>query len=159
MGGDSAVTIEDAVLTQAEPKVFRCGPLIVGCCGTTPWESMWQRLELDPPGTDLNRWVKSYLTDVLKAAIEKSVPKEDVGEVACLIGIGGTLYLAEGDGIPWRIRNNYYAIGTADAANGSLFESEKRKGYSSPRKRILSALKAAEHHTNCVRAPFHVIHT
>lgn len=159
MGGDSAVSFSSAVLLQAEPKVFKRGPIIVGCCGNATWESMWQRLEFDPPGDDIAKWVKTKLSDALKEAIKK-LPTDGLDEVDTLIGVGGNLYTADSEGIPWRIRNSYYAIGSSsDSANGSLYESEKRKRFSSPRKRILSALKAAEHHTNCVRPPFHVIHT
>jgi hypothetical protein len=163
IGGDSAVNddTDDSVVLQADPKVFHIGQIIVGCCGDAQWESIWRRVKIgDVPDTDITEWVSTHLTDALRKALKELTKDGFIADCESIIGIRGNLYSVEGDGCPWRVRNKYYAIGSgAPPARGALYESSLQKKVDAPGKRLLRALKSAEHHTNVVRKPFHIIHT
>jgi ATP-dependent protease HslVU (ClpYQ) peptidase subunit len=158
LAGDSAVTLDETRVLQRAPKVFRRGPLVVGCAGLTAWESMWRKLEfVRQPGRDVEAWVMGELAETLVKAIGPA-GVDDKDECAALVGIAGRVYYVEGDGHPWRPAQSYCAIGSgADYALGSLHTTARRKLL--PRYRLTLALQAAAAHCTSVAPPFRFVST
>lgn len=157
MRGDSAVSMgDDAIAIQAEPKVFKIGRVVVGCCGDNVWEACFRRLRVPrAPGPDLAAWVAADLTDAIRAFIkDNEIESEDS---AALLAIGGLLYYVESDGFPWRVRGRYAAIGSGSGpALGSLRETSRL----TPQNRLKRALEASAEHMTSVRPPFpQAVHT
>lgn len=152
MRGDSAVSMgDDAIALQAEPKVFKIGRVVVGCCGDNVWESAFRRLRVPrAPGPDLSTWVASELTDAIRGYLKDN--EIAAGEdCAALIAVGGLLYYVEADGFPWRMRARYAAIGSGcGPALGSLRETARL----APQNRLKRALEASAEYTTSVRPPF-----
>jgi ATP-dependent protease HslVU (ClpYQ) peptidase subunit len=158
IAGDSSVLLESTRILQRSPKVFRCGPIIVGIAGLTAWEAMWRKLKIvRMPGRDVDAWVADELaTSVIGAIASANI--EDKDECAALGGIGGRVYYVEGDGNPWRPAHGYAAIGEgADVALGSLHTTAKRKLL--PRYRLTLALQASAAHCSSVSPPFRFVST
>jgi hypothetical protein len=152
MRGDSAVSMGgEEIALQAEPKVFRVGRVVVGCCGDNVWEASFKRLRVPrSPGPDLAAWVAGDLTDAIRAFL-KDNEITDSDDSAALIAIGGLLYYVEADGFPWRVRAKYAAIGSGSGpALGSLRETARL----SPQNRLKRALEASAEHMTSVRPPF-----
>ncbi len=153
LGGDSCLSSKHVSVTTRDPKVFRCGPIIVGWAGAMAWGALWKRVVFNrTPAADLDTWIHGELRE----AVARELP-EDVDGTA-LIGLGSRLYVLESDGSIYRPAGNYAAIGTGESvALGSLHTTARRKLV--PRYRLNLALSAAAAHTPGVSAPFKVIHT
>jgi hypothetical protein len=152
--------LDETRILQRPPKVFRRGPIVVGCAGLTAWESMWRRITFARlPGKDVDDWVSGELADTIRRSMPNAgLEGDDKNECGALIGIGGRVYYVEGDGNPWRPAHGYCAVGSgADYALGSLHTSAKRKLL--PRYRLTLALQAAAAHCTTVAAPFRFVNT
>jgi hypothetical protein len=156
LGGDSAVSSEDGVIvSQRTPKVWRTGPLVVGCCGNSSWEGIWRRISFPRAVTrDVDAWVANEL----HAAVTGMIGDDTIEDSAALVGIGARLYYVEPDGNAWRAAGGYCAAGTGDAvALGSLHTTARRKLL--PRYRLTLALQAAATHCTTVAPPFRFVNT
>lgn len=158
LGGDSAAEVEGSVYIQAEPKVFRRGPVLIGIVGSSPWEEMLRAFS--PTRRAAAPTDREWLVDTLGAHVRRSGEWDKEDEA--LVGFRGALWCLEYTGAIWAVSPPYCASGSgADPACAVLrftAPAPVRSALSlTPKSRILSALDMAAVLTEGTRPPFHVI--
>lgn len=156
MGGDSAETTEDFSMNQCYDKVFLRGEFIYGYSGDSRFCQLVEFCFEPPPITEpldaymVSTWVNALRTCLLSGGyLSKTNNKEEI-DGNLLIGVRGRLFHLWGDFACVEYCDNYGAVGCAyQIALGSLHST---KG--TPKKRIETALKAAERYNASVRSPF-----
>ena len=175
IGSDSANMFGSTLSEETEPKVFRKGPLIVGCAGYLAYIQAfryreWKEYTEDQGG--LIPWMLDHVIYPSLAAMEAgdlNIKDKDGDRnllIDALIGYKDQLYLMAGDGSFSKLAE-YAAIGSgAPWATGALFQSRTPSFKEEPKKAafratdsVLWALKAANTHCSTVSAPFYVIST
>lgn len=156
MGGDSAATDSDTIVTVTNPKVFKNGPFLIGYCNSFRMGQLLQYKFIPPKQgeePDISYIVTSF-TDTVKKCLEDNSFDEKEEGINFLIGYKGNLYIMEPSFQILVSTNNFNAIGSgSDLALGALYATSKQK----PRKRIQIALEAASKFNNRVAPPFIVI--
>jgi hypothetical protein len=161
MGGDSAISCEESVALQAEPKVFVRNGVVFGIAGQPRIEPLL-RYVVDLPnvrkGTDPARWVNVDLA----SAIRKAMTDEGFVNVASwfeadgtaiMVGLLGKLFVVESDLCAWRPLLGYHAIGSGgEHARASLRETAGKS--LQPRTRLKRALECAFEQSPFVRPPW-----
>jgi len=164
IGGDSAGVAWPHLTVRADSKVFRNGPYLFGF--TTSFR-MGQliRHSLQPPeppatGTDLERFMATAFVDALRACLKdggwarKDDEREEGGTF--LVGVAGRLFMVEEDYQVGEPADRYAAVGSGAAvALGALYATAG--GRTAPRRRVETALAAAERFSAGVRGPFVVL--
>jgi len=159
MGCDSAGVANWTLIIRSDKKVFRNGPYLLGF---TESFRMGQLLQytFKPPsyaGNNIHRFIATTFVDAVRELLSKGgvstkINNEERGGTF-LIGFRGTLLKIYSDYQVQESSDHWDACGSGeDTAHGSLFTSRTW----SPRKRILTALRAAEHSNVGVRGPFRV---
>lgn len=166
IGADSAVTNTDNLDLdiKREPKVFVVGEFIFGFCGSGRLGQLLQYSITFPKQKRRQSDMSFLVNDFTNAA--RAVYK-GAGHIATdgseqesvygdfLLGYKGKLYIAQSDFCICRSIAGYYATGSGSPyVLGSLF-STRYDG--NPKKRIETALKAAERFNAAVRAPFTIV--
>jgi ATP-dependent protease HslVU (ClpYQ) peptidase subunit len=155
MGGDSAISTENFVGIQSEPKCFRVGPCIVGICGTARIEPLMKYLELPPVSGDPYRWVNlEFARAFAKAADGEGFTDKDWG---AMVGVSGQLYVIESDLCGWRPADGYWAIGSGSVPAMADLRRSARERKLKPITRITQALECAAELTPYVRPPWSFI--
>lgn len=149
LAGDSANTTDDhCLIIQAQSKVFKRAPFVLGGCGTAYW-CEWL-LSLSPPKGAGIKWLRD---SIVALAEGHELDECDGG----LVGYNGALWALEGKaGVVYRVAGKIAADGDGgDVAYGSLC----RTAHLSPRARLTLALSDAESRCSTVRRPFRYCHT
>lgn len=161
IGGDSAAVVSEnySLCVRSDPKVFGKGPFLFGCAGAPRVQQLIQ-FAFEPPSQrsdeDDRAFMVTRFMDALRACLREGgavVKKDDLelNESEIIIGYRGRLYVVYADyqiGTPC---DPFFAVGCGgQVALGSLWESVKLQ----PRRRVLSALEAAERFSSGVRGPF-----
>jgi len=162
LGGDSAgVNSNFQLHVRADQKVFENGSCVMGF--TTSFRmGQLLRYAFHIPRSQEDQDVYEYMVttfingvrDALKAGgwAVKEKEKEEGGTF--LVGYRGRLFLIDSDYQVGEFADGYGAVGCGDdIAQGALFATVGME----PKKRILTALRAAERFSAGVRGPFHVI--
>ena len=161
VGADSAGSSFGSLTIRADEKVFQVGEYLYGICGSFRLRDLL-RYSFDPPkrvGRDLDRFMATTYINALRHSLSDGgfLKKEhNVEEIdaSFIVGIRGSLYTVESDLQVGRVRDDYCAVGSgADVCLGALAAGRSAK----PRERVLTALRASEHHITSVRGPFVVI--
>ena len=168
IGGDSAAVRQDHYLSYvATPKVFRKGPLVIGYTSSFAMgHALQHRLEV-PKGVPaspilaeaLDVWMAVDFVDAVRNVLRDcGYMKVDCGREkggTFIVGIRGMIYEFDDDFHARRVAENHYACGSGvSVILGSLWTSVSDKD---PRRRILTALEAAERYTTTVRGPFTLV--
>ena len=161
MGGDSGSSNGYDHSATRLKKVFRRGSFLIGY--TTSFR-MGQILQYNldvarqtKKQDDLEYLATSFIDavrDCLKAGGFKKVENEQESGGTFLVGYKGKVYQVNADFQVNSSRDGFSAVGCGeDFAKGAMFCNDTL----SPRKRIKKALKAAEHFSNGVYGPYHII--
>lgn len=161
IGGDSAGVAGYDLTIRADSKVFTNGEFLMGFTSSFRMGQLL-RYSFSPPPfiekEDLDKYMVTRFVDALRTCLQAGgyeINKSGRVEGGTfLVGVRGRLYVIEGDyqvGIP---ADNFAAVGCGDQiAHGALYASQGQD----PEKRLEIALRAAEHFSGGVRAPFKII--
>lgn len=163
MGGDSAVSWDNATALCTTSKVVRRGDYLIGGCGSSRAGNLViysAKLPSKPPTKNTEGWLVNNFVPALQTAF-KDEPRESgeqspfAMEFGFLIGCRGQLFWLDSDFSIDRCQDGYFADGSGrQPAMGALYATKKGMA---PRQRILMALHAAEKYTPFVRGPFTVL--
>ena len=165
LGADSAAIGDGSeIYTPPEPKVFACGPYLVGVCGSyRVGQVLRYRAELPepPPSTDL----RSFLIRDLVPAIGSLLEAERVlGSSRACLGDKVSLLLGYQDQL-WHIGSDltvlpeveFGAIGSGRLRAYAALHALKRAGVEPAQRRLELALETAAKYTATVRPPWHFV--
>ena len=158
IGGDSAGVYGMSLTVRADAKVFRKKKYLFGF--TTSFrmgQLIRYAMELPKPRGDLDAFMATTFIDALRACLKdggwalKENDREEGGTF--LVGVRGQLYAVYDDYQVARAADGFAAVGCGDQiALGALFATADTG--LSPRRRVISALAAAERFSAGVRGPF-----
>lgn len=161
IGGDSAGVSGYAIAIRSDPKAFRNGPYVLGF---TDSFRMGQLLHhaFDPPqpSEDLDRfmtttWIDA-VRDCLKAGGFAKRDSEHESGGAFLVGVAGRLFEIAADYQVGEMADGYAAVGCGfELALGAMYATVGQP----PKRRIRTALAAAERFCAGVRGPFTIVAT
>lgn len=158
IGGDSAGVSGLDLTVRADAKVFRKGRYLFGF--TTSFrmgQLIRYSLSLPKPVGDLDAFMSTTFIDALRDCLKtggwaaKENEREEGGTF--LVGVKGTLYTIYGDYQVAKAADGFAAVGCGhQIAHGALFATADAK--LPPRRRVRTALAAAERFSAGVRGPF-----
>ena len=167
LGSDSAATGPadgSEIYTPPEPKVFACGPYVIGACGSYRVAQVLRyRAELPRPSesTDL----ESFLVRDLVPAIGDLLATERVAgsnrtslgdKVALLLGYRGQLWCIASD-FTVLPEDEFGAIGSGRLRAYAALHALETAGIEPARRRLELALDAAAKYTASVRRSWHFV--
>jgi len=162
MGGDSAGVAGLDIVTRKDAKVFKNGPFLIGYTSSFRMGQLL-RFKLNPPkryeDVDIFKFMVvdfiEAVRECLKAGGYARVNNNEEKGGFFLVGYEGRLFEVESDFQIGEVEKGYIACGCGQSfALGSLYQTEGQKN---PKKRILSALSAAQEFSAGVREPFHIL--
>lgn len=167
IGGDSAGISGWTVSLHRDPKVFRVGHFLYGCCGSFRVRDVL-RFGFTPPELPddderLDRYMVTEFVPALRACLgeagvrRKSDDVESIKNASFLAGVRGRLYDVDGDFQIGQPMEGYSACGSGcEVALGALHVMRGTGGLVEypPELRMVRALEAAAAHNIGVRAPF-----
>jgi ATP-dependent protease HslVU (ClpYQ) peptidase subunit len=158
IGGDSAGVAGMTLTVRADTKVFRKKRYLFGF--TTSFrmgQLIRYSLTLPKPTGDLEAFMATAFVDAVRECLKtggwasKENEREEGGTF--LVGVRGQLFTIHGDYQVARAADGFAAVGCGDEiALGALFATAGAD--LSPRRRVLTALRAAERFSAGVRGPF-----
>jgi ATP-dependent protease HslVU (ClpYQ) peptidase subunit len=158
IGGDSAGVSGMSLTVRADAKVFRRSRYLFGF--TTSFrmgQLIRYSMKLPTPTRDLDGFMATTFVDALRDCLKaggwalKDNEREEGGTF--LVGVRGQLFAVYDDYQVAKAADGFAAVGCGDqVALGALYATA-RTGLS-PRRRVLSALAAAERFSAGVRGPF-----
>lgn len=164
IGGDSRCTEGTRAYQIVEPKVFRKGEMIFGCCGAARYgEIMKYAFDLPehPKGMSVEKYLHTlFVAEVRGILAEQGFMKSEnevveVSNGSAIFGYRGHLWWLDDDLGIGRAHDNFNAIGTGDAyALGALSVLPKTMR---PAHRVRTALEVAARHDMACGAPFKVL--
>ena len=163
MGSDSAGVAGLSLQIRRDPKLFASGEFVIGYTSSFRMGQLL-RFYLKPERSQENQdgfeyMVRVFIPAVREVAREHGFLKVDNGREELgtfLVGRRGTLYLVQNDLQVAELATPYAACGCGnDLALGAMYATESLK--MAPRKRIETALKAAEAFSAGVRGPFTIV--
>lgn len=158
IGGDSAGVGDYDLTVRADAKVFHNGPFLFGFTSSFRMGQLL-RYAFKPPKHDSDLSDYEYLVttfvdalrECLKAGGWARKENEQEGAGTFLLGYRGHLYRIEGDYQVGEGADSYGACGCGQSvALGAMYASEGQE----PKRRIKTALAAAERFSAGVRGPF-----
>lgn len=162
MGGDSAGVDDDFSLTvRADQKVFRNGDFLFGFAGSFRMGQLLHYAFIPPKHPrrqDVYQYMVLDFVDAVRDCMKKGGLAHKHNDVESfeggfLVGYRGRLFLVDGDYQTGEAVDGFASIGLgASVAQGALYVTEGVE----PRKRVRSALEAAERYSAGVRRPFYV---
>ncbi|MDP2275299.1 MAG: hypothetical protein Q8K32_31425 [Archangium sp.] len=164
MGADSAGVDGWSLVIRKDAKIFSRGEFLIGFTTSFRMGQLLRHTLKLPPlparASALNRYMVVDFVNALRACFKDHgwSTTKDGQELAgtFLVGVRGRLFTINGDYQVGESRHAFSAVGCgADLALGAMFASENLR----PRRRVLLALRAAEHGSAGVRGPFLVEQT
>ena len=162
IGGDGRACFSDSVMPVRAPKVFRCGPLLIGVSGMPRVAQIWEHeFQLPPRGDDdvlawLCRDVAPPLRDLMTvrgATYDSSADGTKTLQSHALIACEGRLFLMDGQCAFYETERAFECCGSgADVASGYLLGNKLDE----PEKRVKGALRAAGEMLNSCGPPYRV---
>ncbi len=167
LGSDSAAIGDpdgSEIYTMPEPKVFACGPYVVGVCGSyRVGQVLRYRADLPEPPTSED--FGAFLVRDLAPAIGDLLETEGVvgshrtflgNKVALLIGYQDQLWCIGSD-LTVMPEGEFGAIGSGRLRAYAALHALKSAGIEPAQRRIELALEAAAKYTASVRPPWHFV--
>ena len=154
MGWDSCVSSDDGgEYAAAHDKVVTVGPMLIGFAGDLAAATV-AAYAVRPPADSVGD-VREYLATELVPVIRRVLKDSDVdGGLDMLIALSGEVWFGNSDGVVYRPRCGYGAIGSgAHCAIGALYALECIE----PRQRVSIALEAAGHLCSGVGPPYRIV--
>lgn len=161
LGGDSAVSESDLIQTMVDPKVWKKGRFIFGYAGTLRVGQLIKYKLKIPPinGREPTQYMVTGFVDAMRKCLKQAGAareehKEEEQDNQFLIGFNGHLFeIDSGYGV-CEVADSFIAIGSGtEYALGSLYATKGKP----PEARILKALETADHFSESVGPPFHVV--
>ena len=166
LGADSAAVGEGPeIYTMPEPKVFACGPYLLGVCGSYRVAQVLRyraELPVPPAGADLESFLVRNLLPVIGDLLEAEggvvgSSRTFLGErVALLLGCEGQLWHVGSD-LTVLPEGEYGAIGSGRLRAYAALHALKAAGVEPARRRLELALETAAKYTATVRPPWHFV--
>lgn len=167
-GGDSfCADLEDEIVDLCDsPKVYRCGKVLIGICGSVKCEHVLERCaktHIEKRKNITKDWIKNDFLKILQKEMIKSkavVTKESgimmPDDSSFLIGVDGEILILQDDFSFYRSSRKFAAIGLgAPYALGAL--NSLVNFDIPPEEKIKLALKSSTEFSYYVREPFHII--
>ena len=165
MGADSAGVAGLSILTRKDPKLFRVGSMLFGCCGS--FRAM-QLIRFGQWNLDPDHLPHPEPRDPFEAMVTLLIPRwrqvlmdggylrktenEEHMSSSFLVGWRGEIFEIEGDLQVGMSQHEFAAVGCGrDLALGSMHAVAQSRG---PRDTLHAALSAAEEFSAGVRRPF-----
>ena len=152
------------IYTPPEPKVFACGPYVIGACGSYRVAQVLRyRAELPEPPPSIE--FGSFLVRDLAPAIGELLEAEKVvgshqtylgNKVALLIGYREQLWCIASD-LTVLPEGDFGAIGSGRLRAYAALHALKAAGVEPVQRRLELALEAAAKYTASVRPPWHFV--
>ncbi|MBM2621819.1 hypothetical protein JIG36_40575 [Actinoplanes sp. LDG1-06] len=158
IGGDSAGVSGMSLTVRADAKVFRKGPYLFGF--TTSFrmgQLIRYSLMLPKPAGDLDAFMSTTFIDALRDCLKaggwaaKENDREEGGTF--LVGVKGQLYAIYDDYQVAKAADGFAAVGCGEPIALGALHATAHIGLE-PKRRVLSALEAAERFSAGVRGPF-----
>ena len=165
LAGDSAATGDGSeIYTLAEPKVFACGPYVVGVCGSYRVAQVLRcqgDLPEPPPATDIGsfliRDLAPGISDLLEAEGVAGSRRAYLGDkVALMLGYRGQLWHIGSD-LTVLPGGEFGAIGSGRYWAYAALHALKAADVEPAQRRLELALEAAAKYTATVRPPWHFL--
>jgi ATP-dependent protease HslVU (ClpYQ) peptidase subunit len=163
MGGDSAFSnmATHEIIACSNQKVFKVGAFLVGVCGSARVADVLRYSFTAPKHArrlEVGRYMRTVFLDAAREAFRRSglYQKDEPEKIDAqvLLGYRGRLFVLEEDLHIHEAIDDFAAIGSGgQVASGAMAVTRS----AAPRKRILSAMQAAERYTASVRRPFYVL--
>lgn len=156
LGGDSAGVAGLSLTVRADAKVFRNGPYVMGFTTSFRMGQLLRHAFKPPaPTADLPEFMCTTWVDAVRECLKAGgyAYKQNEQEFAgnFLVGVGGRLFEIGRDYQVGEPADGYAAVGCAyELVLGSLYSTVGQP----PKRRLRTALEAAEHFSGGVCAPF-----
>lgn len=166
-GGDSfCADLEDEIVDLCDtPKVYKCGEVLIGICGSVKCEGVLEKCaktHILKRKNVTKDWIKNNFLEILQKemikskAIESKNDSIQMPDTTFLIGVQGEILILQDDFSFYRSARKFAAIGLgAPYALGALNALESFN--ISPEEKIKLALKTSSEFSYYVREPFHII--
>jgi hypothetical protein len=172
MGADSAGSDDGSILYRKSPKVFKNNDFGIAYCGSFRMGDLLQ-YKLDIPKQPKNMELDEYMRTLFIDSVIECVRLNGFGKSVSpiygfdgehtnghegdpfLVGVNGHIYSIGMDFQVGENRADYIADGSGHAvAMGSMYSTRHLKD---PRRRLITALEAAEDYIPSVAGPFTII--
>ncbi|MFD9192974.1 hypothetical protein ACFWCA_32770 [Streptomyces phaeochromogenes] len=158
LAGDSAGVTGYQITVRRDPKVFTNGPYAFGFTSSFRMGQLLHHASQAPhPEGDLDRFMATTFIDAVRKCLKdggwarRDAEQEEAGTF--LVGVHGRLFSVESDYQVAESADQYAAIGCGyDLALGAL-HATAQLGLP-PRERLTAALRAADHHSAGICAPY-----
>jgi ATP-dependent protease HslVU (ClpYQ) peptidase subunit len=161
IGSDSGAVSGSNLIVRADEKVFHNGPCLIGFASSFRMGQLLRYKFTPPPRaphTDVFSYMATDFVDAVRECLKsggyarQESGKETGGDF--LVAYGGRLFYIASDFQVGEAAADYYVIGSgAQVALGALYVSEQMAS----KKRVLTALEAAEQFNTDVHHPFKVM--
>jgi ATP-dependent protease HslVU (ClpYQ) peptidase subunit len=161
IGGDSAGVSGFSINIRRDPKVFRNGPYVLGFTSSFRMGQLLHHAFVPPePSGDLDKFMVTTWVDALRDCLKTGgwATKENEQESGgtFLVGINGRLFEVASDYQVGEPADGFAAIGCGyDLALGAMYATIGQ----APKRRIRTALEAAERYSAGVQGPFTIVST
>ncbi|MER8006937.1 MULTISPECIES: hypothetical protein [unclassified Streptomyces] len=158
LAGDSAGSSGSQLTIRRDPKVFTNGPYVLGF--TTSFrmgQLLHHAFQAPHPEGDLDRFMVTTFVDAVRTCLKeggwarKDSEQEQAG--AFLVGVQGRLFEIHDDYQVGEPAAGYAAVGCGDDLALGALHATAGLGLK-PRERLTAALRAADHHSSFVSAPY-----
>ncbi|GAA3785553.1 hypothetical protein GCM10022403_020400 [Streptomyces coacervatus] len=163
LAGDSAGSDDYRLTICRDPKVFTSGPYVLGFTSSFRMgQLLHYALEPPHPEGDLYRFMATTFVNAVRNCLKdggwarKESEQEQAGTF--LVGIHGRLFAIHGDYQVAEPADAYAAVGCGDEYALGALHATADLGMR-PRKRLGAALRAADHHSGAVAAPYTYVKT
>lgn len=158
LGGDSAGVAGYQLTIRRDPKVFANGPYVFGFTSSFRMGQLLHHAFQPPhPEGDLDRFMATTFINAVRTCLKdggwarKDAEQEQAGTF--LVGVHGRLFAIDSDCQVGEPADQYAAVGCGDElALGALHATADLD--LTPRQRLTAALRAADHHSAGVAAPY-----
>ncbi|WP_405946224.1 hypothetical protein OG588_05180 [Streptomyces prunicolor] len=163
IAGDSAGSSGSQLTIRRDPKVFTNGPYVLGF--TTSFrmgQLLHHAFEAPHPKGDLARFMTTGFINAVRTCLKdggwarKDSEQEQAG--VFLVGVHGRLFEIHGDYQVGEPVEGYAAVGSGDDLALGALHATAHLGLK-PRERLTAALRAADHHSTYVSAPYMYVKT
>ncbi|MER5450803.1 hypothetical protein ABT065_35135 [Streptomyces sp. NPDC002764] len=158
LGGDSAGSSGSQLTIRRDRKVFTNGPYVLGF--TTSFrmgQLLHHAFQAPHPQGDLDRFMVTTFIDAVRTCLKeggwarKDSEQEQAGSF--LVGVHGRLFEVHDDYQVGEPAAGYAAVGCGDDLALGALHATAGLGLK-PRERLTAALRAADHHSTFVSAPY-----
>ena len=159
IGGDSAASNDTFIQTLQAHKVFRVGPVLIGCAGShRVLQILRHKLDLEESALETEEYVVSHVIEKIRETFKEkgvlqALPEGEEFEGTFLLGYKGRLFTVCSDFSAQEYVDGCDSIGSGrEYALGSMAATYQLP----PEERIILALTVAARYSPSVCQPFYV---